>query len=64
MIDEELLKFGEKVKREMVEIEEAENVAERNGVELIEITGRRGVIGALAAVAYSDSPDEAVRVYA
>ena len=64
LVSEELLKFGEKVKREMVEIEEAEDVAKRNNVELIEITGRRGVIGALAAVAYSDSPDEAVRVYA
>nr|WP_290899605.1 methanogenesis marker protein 11 [Ferroglobus sp.] len=64
LVSEELLKFGEKVKREMVEIEEAEDIAKRNNVELIEITGRRGVIGALAAVAYSDLPDEAVRVYA
>ncbi len=64
LTDEELIRFGEKVKREIVELSEAIEVAKKFGVELIEITGERGLIGSLAAISFSNNPEEAVKVYA
>ncbi|MEM2901219.1 MAG: hypothetical protein QXO32_00575 [Candidatus Bathyarchaeia archaeon] len=50
-------------KSRLVELSEAEEVAEREGVKLIPITGERGLIGALAAIGYADNPDEAVKPF-
>lgn len=63
-IPEDLVKYGSSVKQRIVSLEEARAVAEKHGVELIEVTGERGIIGALASIAFSDNPDRAVEVYA
>jgi methanogenesis imperfect marker protein 11 len=57
-----LRRYGRKAKMKMIDIETARKVARKCGVELIEITGERGLIGALAAIGYYDEPDLAVRV--
>lgn len=61
-ICEEVRKYGMRAKRELLDVKDAREVAEQNQVELIAVTGERGIIGALAAIAFSDSPDEAVRI--
>jgi tRNA(Ile2) C34 agmatinyltransferase TiaS len=38
-------------------------VAVKNDVELISITGERGLIGAVAAISFANDPDEAVKIY-
>jgi methanogenesis imperfect marker protein 11 len=64
LIPEKLRKYGEKVKSQIVELEEAKRIAEELGIETFVITGERGLIGALAALAFSNSPEEAVKIYA
>ena len=61
-VSREIKDFGLRAKKELLEVEEARDVADRNNIELIVVTGERGIIGALAAVAFSDSPDDAVRI--
>jgi len=53
-IPEEILRFGLKAKEIILTIEEAEEAAKRAGIELWEITGPRGKIGALAAIGCFD----------
>ena len=62
--DNGLVEYAKNVKSRVVSIKEAYSVAERYGVQLIPITGERGIIGALASIAFADNPDEAVKVYA
>jgi len=64
LIPEKLRKYGEKVKSQLVELEEAKMIAEELGIETFVITGERGLIGAVAALAFSNSPEEAVKIYA
>lgn len=64
LIPEKLRKYGEKVKSQIVELEEAKRIAEELGIETFVITGERGLIGAVAALAFSNSPEEAVKIYA
>lgn len=54
-----LIAYGKQAKRRILTYEEAVDVANRTGVELIPITGNRGSIGALAAVACADMGIEA-----
>ncbi len=61
-IDEELREYGKLAKMEMLDVNYARDVAERNDIELIAVTGERGIIGALAAISFSDSPDDAVKI--
>ncbi|RZN62817.1 methanogenesis marker protein 11 [Methanonatronarchaeum sp. AMET6-2] len=61
-IPESVKKYTEKAKNQMVEIEEAEEIAEQAGIDLISITGEQGKIGALAAIGLSNDPDEAAKV--
>ncbi len=61
-INEEVREYGMRAKKEMLDVKDARDVAERNDIELIAVTGERGIIGALAAIAFSDSPDDAVRM--
>lgn len=57
----ELRRFSADAGSRMVTFEEAESVAAACGVSLEAVTGRRGCIGALAAVGLHDDPDGAVR---
>jgi len=54
--------YAIRAKTVLVEVEEAKEVAKKNGVKLIKITGERGLIGALAAIWYANTPDESVKV--
>ena len=53
-IPEELLRYGLKAKEFILTIEDAVEVAQKAGIELREITGPRGKIGALAAIGCFD----------
>ena len=46
--------YGMRAKREILKVEDARKVADENGVRLIEVTGRRGTIGAVAGVGCFD----------
>ena len=59
-----LVDYAVQTKKRIVSLDEAQAAAEKYGVELIEVTGERGVIGALASIAFSGDPDKAVEVYA
>lgn len=61
-IDGRLMDFAKRARSGMISLKDAEEVALKCGVELIEIKGSRGLIGALAAIPYVESPDEAVRL--
>jgi methanogenesis imperfect marker protein 11 len=43
-------------------LDETRSIAEQKGVELIEITGEMGLIGAMAALGLADDPDRAIRI--
>jgi methanogenesis imperfect marker protein 11 len=50
------------VKREMVPINEAKMVAMRNNIELIEVTGDGGIIGAVAALGLAECHKTAAKL--
>lgn len=62
-IPTELRAYAERAKKSMISVDEAEEIAQKVGVELIEVTGAQGKIGALAALGLYDDVDEAVKVY-
>jgi len=62
-IPEELCSYAEAAKKSMITVEEAEKVAESVGVELVEVTGSQGKIGALAALGVYNDIEEAAKVY-
>jgi methanogenesis imperfect marker protein 11 len=62
MIQDGLKAFAKRAKVGMVTVEDAERAATENNVKLFQITGVRGLIGAVAAIPYVESPDEAVRI--
>lgn len=49
-IPRKLVRYGADAKESILSIHDAEHAAKQNGVELIEVTGRRGSIGAVAAI--------------
>jgi methanogenesis imperfect marker protein 11 len=62
-IPQTLRDYADRTKKSMMSVEEAEKIALEVGVELIEVTGAQGKIGALAALGLYDDPEEAVQVY-
>ncbi len=58
-----LRSYAEAAKKSMITVDEAEKLAESEGVELVEVTGRQGKIGALAALGVYNDVQEAVKVY-
>ena len=62
-IPEKLREYGIAAKKSMIYLGETQKVAREVGVELVEVTGARGEIGALAALGLYDNLDEAVKVY-
>ncbi|HJX04365.1 MAG TPA: hypothetical protein VJ489_00955, partial [Thermoplasmata archaeon] len=53
-IPRKLTKYGAEAKEMILSIHDAEHAAKENAVEIHEITGRRGAIGAVAAIACFD----------
>ncbi|WP_409200134.1 methanogenesis marker protein 11 [Methanobrevibacter sp. DSM 116169] len=62
-IPDELRKYSIKAKTGMVSVDEAEDLAKKLNIDLIEVTGSQGKIGALAALGLYDNPKEAVKIY-
>lgn len=62
-VPKKLRSYAEAAKKSMIAVEEAEKVAESEGVELVEVTGNQGKIGALAALGVYNDIEEAVKVY-
>ena len=62
-VPDKLRSYSESAKKSMLTVEEAEKVAEDVGVELVEVTGSQGKIGALAALGMYNDIEEAVKVY-
>jgi methanogenesis imperfect marker protein 11 len=61
-IPRKLTEFADKCRKGIIEIEEAEQVAGELGITLYEITGRMGLIGALAGLGYAENHLEAVKI--
>lgn len=53
-IPRKLVRYGADAKEAILSIHDAEHAAKQSGVELIEVTGRRGSIGAVAAIGCFD----------
>jgi methanogenesis imperfect marker protein 11 len=62
-IPEKLREYAMATKTSMMSLEEAEKTAKEVGIELIEVTGSQGKIGALAALGLYNDIKEAVKVY-
>jgi methanogenesis imperfect marker protein 11 len=58
-IPEMVRDYGQRAKREVLTIQDAEYAARKGGVELVEITGPRGAIGAVAGIGCHDLGIEA-----
>lgn len=58
-VPQEVQEYGRRAKREILTVDVAQGVAERNGVKLIEVTGKRGTIGAVAGIGCFDMGLEA-----
>ncbi|MFA6804808.1 MAG: DUF1743 domain-containing protein [Candidatus Methanomethylophilaceae archaeon] len=61
-IPDELRDFGWSAKSVIYTPEDAEEMAKKHNVEIIEVTGRKGVIGAVAAIGCFDLGDKAAGV--
>jgi tRNA(Ile2) C34 agmatinyltransferase TiaS len=53
-IPSEVEEYGRQAKRIIFKIDDARRVADRNGVKLVEVTGKRGTIGAVAGIGCFD----------
>ena len=53
-VPDEVREYGLRAKRELFKVEDARSVADRNGIRLVEVTGRRGTIGAVAGIGCFD----------
>lgn len=62
-IPSKLRDYAHRAKKTMITVEEAEKVAKSLKIELFEVTGSQGKIGALAALGLYDDVEEAVKVY-
>lgn len=62
-IPKKLRSYAEDAKKSMITLEQAEKAAEEMDIQLIEVTGSQGKIGALAALGLYDDIKEAVKVY-
>ena len=62
-IPDKLRNYSIEAKTRMIDVNEAEKLADELNIKLIEVTGQKGKIGALAAIGLSDDPKEAVKIY-
>lgn len=54
VIPEEARAYGMRAKREIMNVEQARKAAEASGIRLVEVTGKRGTIGAVAGIGCFD----------
>lgn len=62
-VPKKLREYAEKTKKSMMTVEDAEETAKEVGVQLVQVTGAPGEIGALAALGLYNNLEEAVKVY-
>lgn len=62
-IPQEVKNYGIEAKKSMKSFEEAEKIAKRNNIHIEYVTGKAGLIGALAAIGLYNSPEEYAKVY-
>ena len=62
-VPKKLRTYAENTKKSMMTVEDAEKIAKEVGVQLVEVTGAPGEIGALAALGLYNDVKEAVKVY-
>jgi methanogenesis imperfect marker protein 11 len=60
-IPKALVQFSDQAREKVVTISEAQNVAQQVNITLLPVTGDRGLIGATAALGYSENQDSAVK---
>lgn len=54
--------FGKRAKKEILKIEQAEKIAKKYNIEIIEITGKRGIIGCVSAIGCYEMGLESVEI--
>lgn len=62
-VPKKLRSYAEATKKSMMYLEETQKIANELGIQLFEVTGSQGEIGALAALGLYDDVKEAVKVY-
>jgi len=62
-VPKKLREYAENTKKSMMTVEDAEKTAKEVGVQLVQVTGAPGEIGALAALGLYNDLEEAVKVY-
>ncbi len=62
-VPQKLRNYAKDTKKSMMTVEDAEKIAKEVGVQLVEVTGAQGKIGALAALGLYNDLKEAVKVY-
>lgn len=62
-IPEDVQRYGIEAKKSMKSFDEAERIANENNIRIEYVTGKAGLIGALAAVGLYNHPEEYAKVY-
>jgi methanogenesis imperfect marker protein 11 len=62
-VPKSLRSYAEATKKSMIYLEQTQKVAKELGIQLVEVTGAQGEIGALAALGLYNDVEEAVKVY-
>ncbi len=62
-VPEKLREYAESAKKSMITLDQTQKLADELGIQLIEVTGAQGEIGALAALGLYNDVKEAVKVY-
>lgn len=62
-VPKKLRVYAEAAKKTMITLDETQKTAKELGIQLVEVTGAQGEIGALAALGLYDDVEEAVKVY-
>ncbi|MGB9936213.1 MAG: methanogenesis marker protein 11 [Methanobacterium sp.] len=62
-VPKKLREYAESAKKSMITVEEAEKTGKELGIHFVEVTGREGKIGALAALGLYNDIKEAVKLY-
>ncbi len=59
-LHDELVKFSSLARKEVVTLAKTISLAEKLGIELVDVTGNRGLIGAVAGLGFAEKQDSAV----
>jgi methanogenesis imperfect marker protein 11 len=60
-IPDRLFKFTEAARKQVVSLDETKEISKQVGIQLVPVTGERGLIGAVAAIGYAEELEKAAR---